>query len=357
MPAYLNRIGTAVPANEVHGFFRRFVSARLAGDPRRRALFERMSERSGIARRFSVIVPAEDPEGEVVDRAGRFRVGAFPGTGERMAMFEAHAPALAERAIAALGLGGDTRRITHLVVTSCTGFSAPGIDLEIVARCGLDPSVERTMIGFMGCYAAINGLKTARHIVRSEPDARVLVVAVELTTLHLKETLDLEQLLTFTLWGDGCAAALVTADEEGFRLDGFRALLASDARELMSWHVRDDGFDMVLSGRVPGAVSQILGTKAAEILAGTAKERIDLWAVHPGGKSVLDAAERALDLPPAALDASRAVLREHGNMSSATVLFVLGRMLREGGAAGREGSAMAFGPGLVAETMRFSAAG
>lgn len=356
MTAYINRIGTAVPPNEVHDFFLRFASARLADDPRRRAVFNRMAEKSGIARRFSTILPSDDVESGTVDRAGRFRAGSFPGTGERMDMFERGAPDLAVEAVSRLELGTDVKRITHLVVTSCTGFSAPGIDLEILARCGLPGSVERTMIGFMGCYAAINGLKTARHIVRSEPDARVLVVSVELCTLHLKETTDLEKLLSFCLWGDGCAASLVTAEPTGFRLDAFRALLAADARELMTWNVRDDGFDMVLSGRVPAAVSQILETKAGEVLGDTHKEAIDLWAVHPGGRSVLDAVERALDLPADALDVSRSVLHDYGNMSSATVMFVLERMLRAGGPAGRSGCAMAFGPGLVAETMRFQTA-
>ena len=114
-------------------------------------------------------------------------------------------------------------RITHLIVTSCTGFSAPGIDLELVARCGLPGSVERTMIGFMGCYAAINGLKLARHIVRSEPGARVLALNLELCSLHLRETADLDEILSFLLFGDGCAASLISAEEEGACMDSFRA--------------------------------------------------------------------------------------------------------------------------------------
>ncbi|MET0258758.1 MAG: type III polyketide synthase, partial [Methylobacterium sp.] len=246
--AYINRIGTAVPDHEVHRFVLDFAASRLANDSRRQAIFRRMADRMGIERRYTSLVPAADPFGESLDAAGDFRLGAFPGTAKRMDLFEANAPALAMAAIERLGLGEGIRDVTHLVVTSCTGFSAPGIDLEIVARCGLRSSVERTLIGFMGCYAAINALKAARHIVRSEPDSRVLVVNIELCTLHLKESDDLEKLLSFCLWGDGCAAALVTSEPQGLRLDRFHALLASGGRELMTWNVRDDGFDMVLSG-------------------------------------------------------------------------------------------------------------
>ena len=355
MTAYLNRVATAVPAHDVHDAFLRFARGRLADHPRRRAVFDRMADRTGIARRYSTIRPRQDPDGASVDEAGVYRRGAFPGTAARMDAFEREAPGLAMRAVDGLDLGSEARRITHLVVASCTGFAAPGLDLEIVARLGLSPSVERTMIGFMGCYAAINALKVARHVVRSEPGSRVLVVNCELCTLHLKDTDDLETLLSFCLWGDGCSAALVTGDAAGLRLDGFRALLAADTAALMSWRVRDDGFDMVLSGRVPATVADVLDAHAGTILGGMAQDEVAHWAVHPGGRSVLDAVERALDLGPRALDASRGVLRDNGNMSSATVMFVLERMLARAG-RGERGCAMAFGPGLTAETMLFEAA-
>jgi predicted naringenin-chalcone synthase len=162
----------------------------------------------------------------------------------------------------------------------------------------------------------------------------------------------MEKLLSFCLWGDGCAAALVTAEPRGIRLDSFTSLLAADTKDLMSWSVRDDGFDMVLSGHVPSAIEDTLRRNSAVVLKERAISDIDLWAVHPGGRSVLDAVERALELQPNALSTSREVLRETGNMSSATVMFVLGKMLaaNEGGL---RGCAMAFGPGLTAETALF----
>ena len=350
--AYINRIGTAVPLNEVHGYFLKFATAQLNHDPRRQSLFKRMAERGGIDRRYSCIMPADDPNGGAVDRDRVFLSGAFPGTAVRMGLYAENAHRLAIDAINKLQLGDEKAEITHLIVTTCTGFSAPGVDLEIIAGCGLSPSVERTIIGFMGCYAAINGLKLARHIVRSEPHAKVLMVSVELCTLHLRETRDMEKLLSFCLWGDGSAAALVSAEPTGIRLDSFTSLLAPDTKDLMSWSVRDDGFDMVLSGRVPNAIEDTLRHHAATVLKDRPIGDIDLWAVHPGGRSVLDAVERALDLPPDALATSRGVLKDKGNMSSATVMFVLGRMLAAK-SSGLQGCAMAFGPGLTAETALF----
>jgi predicted naringenin-chalcone synthase len=206
------------------------------------------------------------------------------------------------------------------------------------------------MVGFMGCYAAINALKLARHIVRSDATAAVLMVNLELCTLHLQETQELEQVLSFLVFADGAAASLITAREQGFGLDSFRAMTVPNTRELITWKIRGLGFDMLLSGKVPAALGRALHD--GELMAG--REDVDLWAVHPGGRSVLDAVEKGLELPMGALSASREVLSSFGNMSSATVMFVLKRMM-ETAQRGQRGCAMAFGPGLTAETMRFHA--
>lgn len=346
--AYANRIATAVPPHDVHGAFLAFGRSLLAQDGRKLALFNRMAERSGIAHRYSVLEPGG--EGEAVERNGFYRRGAFPGTAARMRKYEDSAPELAIEAVEKLLKAEDRAAITHLIVTSCTGLSAPGIDLTLVERCGLRTDVERTMVGFMGCYAAINALKLARHIVRSQPQARVLAVNLELCTLHLHETQDLEEILSFLLFADGCAATLVSADPVGVRLESFHAALVPDTRELIRWNIREQGFDMVLAGAVPGAIRAALSSSRDPILGGA--NDIELWAVHPGGRTVLDAVEQAFALPGDALRASRAVLNDYGNMSSGTVMFVLDRLMREG-RAGARGCAMSFGPGLVAETMMF----
>ena len=348
--AFLNAIGTAVPPHDVHEAFVSFAATLLPDD--RRRLFARMAERCAIEHRYSSLVPCADPAGPTLDRDGFYRRGRFPGTGARMARYEDAALPLALDAVRRLGDGARLDTVTHLIVTSCTGFHAPGLDLQLLAMLGLRPTVERTLVGFMGCYAAFNALKLARHVVRSEPDARVLLVNLELCTLHLQETPDLEQVLSFLLFADGCAASLVSAEPSGLSLDRFHSELLPDTATLITWRIGDDGFDMMLSGRVPGAIAAGLTRAAPRILGDPGSAPPELWAVHPGGRSVLDAVQNALDLPPDALADSRAVLRAFGNMSSCTILFVLDRLLRTA-RPGAAGIAMGFGPGLVAETLRF----
>lgn len=350
---FINRIATAVPRHEVHGAFRAFAAAK-AEAARVRPAFARMDARAGILTRHSVLEPAL-PLGAGT-ACGFYRAGeAFPSTRARMARYEAEAPALADLAFARLGLAAEAPRITHLVLATCTGFVAPGLDRHLVERHGLPRGVERTMVGFMGCQAALNALKLAWHIVRSEPEARVLVCCLELCTLHLQDTAALEQLLCFLLFADGCAAALVSADPTGLRVDGFRSLVMPEAGDMITWRIGDDGFDMTLSGLVPITLAHALPDFAPEMLDGRHVAEVDLWAVHPGGRSILDGVQNGLGLKPAALATSRAVLGAHGNMSSATVMFVLAAMLAEA-TRGARGVALAFGPGLSAEAMRFRVA-
>ncbi len=355
---FLNRIATAVPNHDVHTAFVAFADGLLAAkaEPRVRALFHRMATRSGITHRYSVLTPNERSDEFHINAHEFYRHGAFPATARRMGVYERFAPVLMRRALDKLALGEAERAsISHVIITTCTGLYAPGLDFEAVEHLGLRTDVERTMIGFMGCYAAINGLKTARHIVRSEPGARVLMVNLELCTLHLQETADLEQILSFLVFADGCAASLISAEPTGFALDSFRAVLIPTTRDLITWRIGGVGFDMLLSGQVPGAIGRALEHGGAEVLGSLPLEEIALWGVHPGGKSVLDAVERGLGLRADALHCSREVLDRYGNMSSATVMFVMERLLAEA-RPGERGCAMSFGPGLTAETMLFHAA-
>jgi predicted naringenin-chalcone synthase len=350
--AYLNRIATAVPEHDVHAAFIDFAAGRLAGE-RERAVFRRMVERSGIDHRWSTLAPAPPGSNVGPERDGFYMPGAFPSTAARMRLFEREAPKLAVRALDRLALGRRAAEITHVLLVTCTGFMAPGVDLAVVRHLGLPSGVERTQVGFMGCAAALNALKLARHIVRSEPDARVLILSVELCTLHLHDEPDLEQLLSFLIFGDGCAAAVVSRDPVGIALDRFATAVAPQTEQLITWSIGDRGFDMVLSGRVPGAIRETLRACGRDLLGGRASDEVAHWAVHPGGRSVLDAVAASWSLPPAALAPSRAVLKSFGNMSSATVLFVLERILADGGAPDAPGCAVAFGPGVAAESMMF----
>jgi alpha-pyrone synthase len=350
--AYINQIGTAVPAFDVHDTFVGYASS-LFSSQRARRLFDKMVERSQIDHRYSFLQP--DLTDTALDRMGFYQRGRFPHTGRRMRFFEQHALALARLALDDLGLETFKREVTHLIVATCTGFYAPGLDLEIVEHCDLNTSVERTILGFMGCSAAIPALRLARHIVRSDPQARVVVVNLELCTIHLQETEDLEQILCFLLWGDGCSAALVSAEATGIELSSFHTTMIPHSRHQMAWHIGKLGFQMLLSGQVPLTLARELPRHVKAILGGRRVEDIALWALHPGGRSLVDALGEALGLHEDALRYAREVLRRFGNMSSATIMFVLSSMLRAKSASGL-GCGMAFGPGLAAESMIFQLA-
>ena len=346
---FLNAIGTAIPANEVHGLFAAYAP-RLLRSHRDRRLFERMVQRCGIERRYSVLAAGRPGQ---LDDAGLYVAGRFADTGARMRVYQERAADLAFAA--AVDLDDDLREITHLLLVSCTGFAAPGVDLALIERLALSPGVERTCVSFMGCHGALNALRLAGHIVRSEPNARVLVICLELCTLHLQETADLEQVLAFLIFADGGAAALVTGEPRGLRLGRSSTAIAIEASDQITWRIGAHGFDMTLSGSVPSSIGSLLPGHVPAMLHGRPREQVVHWAVHPGGRSVLDAVERALELRPRALDGSREVLRRYGNMSSPTILFVLAAML-ESGVPG-PGCALAFGPGLAIESMLFEVLG
>lgn len=351
--AHINQIATATPPHDVHGAYVEMIGGSLE-DRRNRLIFQRMASRSGIEHRWSYFMPIIT-EPEARDASSFYVRGDYPPTSRRMRFYEERAPQLAMAAIDQLDIDRDA--ITHLVVASCTGFVAPGLDQLIVRHAGLNPSVERTLVGFMGCYAAVNALRVAHYIVRSDPSARVLVLNLELCTLHLQETQDLEKLLAMMVFGDGCSASLVTAQENGLAIHDFRAANLPESDELITWRIGDDGFDMRLSGEVPGRIQGALAAdrvrnSADGLLRGERPDAYDGWAVHAGGRTILDAVEHGFELGADALARSREVLRGFGNMSSATLMFVLQKILGEGGGVGN-GMAMAFGPGLAAETFRF----
>lgn len=350
--AFINAIGTANPAHDIHQAFVAFAASSFT-DGRRRALFTRMAQRSGIAHRYSSLCAA--PTGsEAIDTSGFFTRGRFPGTGARMEAYAREAVVLARQAV--LALAADLSGVTHLIVVSCTGFVAPGLDLQLAGSLGMRTDVSRMVIGFMGCAAAVPALRAADAIVRADPAARVLVVNVELCSLHLQECHDVETALSMLLFGDGATAALVTSEPTGIAMDAFHAVVLPDSAELITWTIGDHGFRMFLSGQVPVRIQATLQAGIAEggqngVLRGRQPGEIANWAIHGGGRTVLDAVASGLGLPDDALSVSRSVLHDFGNMSSCTIMFVLARMLA-GGRSG-PGFAMAFGPGMVAETFAF----
>jgi len=345
MTAHIHAIGTAVPDFDIHQTFIGWASERLGA--RERAVFLRMAGRSGIEHRYTVL--SRPPEGGTPIDSGGFYGGAMPPTSARMTTYAREAPELALLAIRDLAERTSLDGITHLVVASCTGFVAPGIDQIIARRLGFDGSVERTLVGFMGCYAAVAALRVAHHISRSDPQARVLVVTVELCSLHMQDTPEIGSLLAQLQFADGAAAALVSSAPEGIAIDRFFAATLPDSDELIQWHIGDEGFVMHLSGEVPLRITQALDgpNMRRAILGNRAADDLPSWAVHAGGRSILDAVEHGLGLGAQALSASRETLRRFGNMSSATLMFALAALMR--GPRTVDGVAVAFGPGLAAE--------
>ena len=339
-------IGNAVPEHDIHNAFIDWAAERLA-DSTHTALFRRMAARSGIKHRYSVLPIGEDG-GSPIAPGGFYENAALPPTSARMTLYADYAPTLALEAVAVLGRQTSLNGITHIVVASCTGFVAPGIDPIIAREMGLSDQVERLLVGFMGCYAAIAALRSARHIVRSDPAARVLVVTVEISTLHLQDDVEIEPLLAMLQFGDGAAAALVTNGGTGLSIERPFAINLPNSEQLIRWTVGDQGFAMHLSGEVPGRIADALReSHVRDILtAGEAPEAIDDWAVHAGGRSILDAVAGALALAPTALGASRSVIEAYGNMSSATLMFALAASFAK---KPKSGVAIAFGPGLACE--------
>ena len=246
--------------------------------------------------------------------------------------------------------------ITHLVTVSCTGFFNPGPDYAIIEGLNLNKNVQRYNIGFMGCHATFPALRLANSICRAEPNATVLVVSVELCTLHIQLKDDLDSILGGALFADGGAGAIVSAKKPApgqtvFEMRHFESTLIPDSSDKMAWTIGDTGFEMILSQYIPKIIQSNIREIIEPILErqNTTISDIDHWAVHPGGKAILDRIEESLGIE-GKCEASRAILRQFGNMSSATILFVLKRILENAGDNGNESVlAVAFGPGLTIE--------
>ena len=283
-----------------------------------------------------------------------------PTTRERMEVYETEAPILALRACAdalsAAAMLPD--QITHLVTVSCTGFSAPGFDIELINELGLAQTIHRTHVGFMGCHGALNGLRVANAFASSDPDARLLICSVELCSLHYHYGWDPPKVVANALFADGCGAIVGVPGERApagaWRLKASGSHLIPEAADAMTWTIGDNGFGMTLSKKIPEVIGAKLRPWLDHWLAkqGLRVSDVKSWAVHPGGPKILDATGTSLGVAPEALWASREILSEYGNMSSATALFILKRLTDRG--AQTPCVAIGFGPGLNVEVALFA---
>lgn len=356
-------LGTAAPAHTFEQTQALALARNFCGDKYRPRVLEALYRQSGIRTRGSVLV------GENFDAALQFfplmkdELDRGPTTLERMARFELEAPKLAEQACkhALIDSSTDASRITHLCLSTCTGFFAPGLDSALIKRLNLNPGIARAQIGFMGCHGALNAMQVARAFANEHPDARVLLCAVELCSLHMQYGCNSDSLVANALFADGAAAIVIGAESPEHnslgRLSALGSQLFGDSEDAMSWRIGANGFRMTLSPQVPALIEQHLCGWLESWLGRNDLRVSDVaaWAVHPGGPKILDAVERALKLPPEALQASREVLSEHGNMSSPTVMFVLEKMRAQGKILPSPCVMLGFGPGLVAEAVLLGA--
>lgn len=385
-------IGTAVPPTRLaQDAVRDLFAVQPGADRLTRRLIGAAFDQSSIATRHSVLPElattagpgdtADAPAGSAFVDAGDRRI-LSPPTGVRNDVYVREAPGLfAAAARDALARSQtDASAVTHVVTASCTGFFAPGPDFRLVRDLGLRTTVSREHLGFLGCAAALPALRSAARICAAEPDAVVLVVCAELCTIHVRASTDPDQIVSSAVFADGAAAAVVTAASDPttprIDLDRFATAITDEGESAMGWTIGDHGFEMTLTAEVPRIVGRevraALAPVAGDLLpasgggadehrqssaaeAAEASSAQAVWAVHPGGRSILDRVESACALAPGALRHSREVLRDYGNMSSATILFILQRLLDDPSAVdGAPLVAVAFAPGLTVESARMT---
>lgn len=321
-----------------------------------RRLIRAAFDQSAIERRYTVLPELAGGGSPFID--GGTRALLSPSTGARNAIYAREAPALfaAAAGVALERACVEASAVTHVVTASCTGFFAPGPEYRLVRDLGMRSDVERDHLGFLGCAAAFPALRSAERICSRHPDAVVLVVCAEICTIHIPATYDPEQIVAAAVFGDGAAAAVVTRRPRAdggacLRLDAFSTAITAEGESDMRWTIGDRGFEMTLTPEVP----RIIGREVAGALAplrAAADGSIAAWAVHPGGRAILDRVQSTFDLPDSVLAVSRDVLREIGNVSSATVLFILMRLLADRGLSdGDRVLGVAFGPGLTVESV------
>ena len=351
-------IGTADPPAVTQELTLELASHLAKFDENQLGWLKRVFLRSGIESRGSVLV--QNPTAAMADffafyPPAKSNHDRGPSTAARMARYAIESPPIAERSARAALANAELHAtdITHLITATCTGFFAPGLDAELIERLKLSRNVQRVQVGFMGCHAAFNALATATHIVTAHPKSRVLICCVELCSLHLAYGVDTGRMVANALFADGSASVVVgssiIAKDAAYELTDFSSHLVPETRDAMSWTIGDHGFEMTLSPGVPKIIRDNLRSWTERFLAshGLAIEDVEQWAIHPGGPKILAAVQEALGLSDDKLRPSREILAMHGNMSSATVLYILQKL----GTATGPCMAIGLGPGLMMEGM------
>ena len=354
-------IGTAVPDHKhdqsaILNFMQRVYAA---GEADRRKL-KFLYHQSGIDTRYSVIPDYSSGAGQWEFYPATENLEPFPKLELRMEWYQRYAAQLSVKAIDDCIEKVDRKNITHLITVSCTGMSAPGLDLELLELLELPQTTFRTSINFMGCYAAIHAMKLADAFCKADRLANVLIVCTELCTLHFQKEYSIDNITSSMLFSDGAAAMLVTGntDQDGLNIDHFYSSVAFKGKQDMAWQLSSKGFLMTLSAYIPDMIQENFDglVTAALDAGGIDKNEITQWCIHPGGKRILQAVHKSLGFSNGQLDICYDILREYGNMSSPTVLFGLQRIMQVlKDKPGDKIFGAAFGPGLTMETFILSA--
>lgn len=359
MSAYIHSIATGVPEQSYQQqFLRDRMKEYLGGNRATERIIHRIYSASGIQKRHSIIndFNANGSARLFFEKDGSL---STPSTGNRNDLYTQYSKKLftdVAQQLIQQQEQFDADDITHVITVSCTGFFAPEPAFEIVKKLGLSPNTQRYHLGFMGCFAAFPALKMAKAFCNSNPDATVLIICLELCTLHLQNSQKTDHLISASVFADGAAGVLVSArkpSKTAYKLDQFATAIAEDSESDMAWTIGDTGFDMVLSSYVPQIIQSNLEQSVQPLFNSYNISRDDIrhWAIHPGGRAILDKIEQSLKLNPTQLTSSRQVLADFGNMSSATILFVLKHLLDKPLETTEETVlAMAFGPGLTIES-------
>ncbi len=350
-------IATAVPQfkheqNDIMSFMQKVYALPEAEHRKLRFLYRQ----SGIESRYSVIADYSKPLPEWKFYPQTENLEPFPSLEQRMTWYNRYAAPLSVDAIRKCLDHRTSNEITHLITVSCTGMSAPGLDLHVIELMDLPRNIQRTSVNFMGCYAAIHAMKMGDAICSADKDAKVLIVCTELCTLHFQREPSFDNFASSLLFADGAAAILMVADETagpGVKLGKFYSEIIPKGKKDMSWELSSTGFLMTLSGYVPDIIEEDINGMVERALDKNGLDQSDItdWCIHPGGKRILEAVEHSLEINSTALAPSYNVLKQYGNMSSPTILFVLKEILQKiSFEQEHKIMGIAFGPGLTLET-------
>jgi predicted naringenin-chalcone synthase len=352
MSAYINEIGTAVPNTKIsQNSIAKYMKEQIDFNEEESHQLDVIYRASGIDYRYSVL-PDFNQTSENQDLMSYH---LEPTLLNRMKLYEVEAPKLAIKSILECMKGREMKDLTHLITVSCTGLYAPGLDLDIVNQLKMNTYIQRTAINFMGCYGVFNGLKLAQSICEASTTAQVLIVSVELCTLHFQRKNDESLSLSQALFSDGAASCLVTNEEtsNAFLIDQFYCDILLEGKNEMSWKIGQHAFDMLLSLEVAKLIKENAKNTVSKLLDKVPFNFSEIihYALHPGGKSILKAIESSLNISREQNTHAYNILKNYGNMSSATILFVLEKLLEENKQIKGPVLSMAFGPGLTIETM------